>query len=79
MRENSLFFQSPREISETGKTNAARKLTLLLRLGLFLSIFAAAALAQQLSSEEDEDLIKPSRPSIANPAEFQKPGVLQIE
>ena len=29
--------------------------------------------------QPDDDLIKPSRPSVANPAEFQKPGVLQIE
>ena len=34
---------------------------------------------QQSSEEEEEDFIKPSRPTIANPAEFQKPGVLQIE
>lgn len=27
----------------------------------------------------DEEFIKPSRPSLANPAEIQKPGVLQLE
>lgn len=31
------------------------------------------------SAEEEEDFIKPSRPSIANPAEIHKAGVLQIE
>jgi hypothetical protein len=35
--------------------------------------------AEQSSNEEDEELIEPSRPTIANSAEFQKPGVLQIE
>lgn len=33
----------------------------------------------QATPEEEEDDIKPSRPSVANPAEFQKPGVLQFE
>lgn len=33
----------------------------------------------QKSSDEEDELIKPSRPGAANPAEFQKPGVLQIE
>jgi len=81
MLENRLFFQSSRKILETGKTNrTAEKMTHFLRLILFLSVFVVAAHAQQSSSEEeDEDLIKPGRPSIANPAEFQKPGVLQIE
>ena len=31
------------------------------------------------SQSEEEDFIKPSRPSVANPAEIQKAGVLQIE
>ncbi|MEO7672824.1 MAG: transporter [Pyrinomonadaceae bacterium] len=39
----------------------------------------SAPSVRQSSVEEDEDLINPSRPGIANPAEFQKPGVLQIE
>ena len=34
----------------------------------------SAPSVRQSSSEEDEDLIKPSRPGIANPAEFQKTG-----
>ena len=29
--------------------------------------------------QEEEEFIKPGRPSVANPAEFQKPGVLQVE
>ncbi len=80
MLENRLFFQPSLKILEIGKTTeTVEKLTNFLRLILFLSIFAVAAHAQQSSSEEDEDLIKPSRPTIANSAEFQKPGVLQIE
>lgn len=31
------------------------------------------------SPEEEEDFIKASRPDTADPAEFQKPGVLQVE
>jgi hypothetical protein len=80
MLENSLFFQPSHKILETGKTRrTVEKLTNFLRLILFLSIFVVAAHAQQSSGEEDEDLIKPTRPGIANPAEFQKSGVLQIE
>lgn len=40
---------------------------------------ASASSAKRSLSLEEEDLIKPARPSVANPAEFQKPGVLQIE
>ena len=29
--------------------------------------------------EEEDDFIQPSRPGVANPAEIQRPGVLQIE
>jgi hypothetical protein len=34
---------------------------------------------QSGSQQEEEEFIKPSRPTVANPAEIQKPGVLQIE
>ena len=34
--------------------------------------------AQQTQGEEEE-IIKPSRPDLADPAEFQRPGVLQVE
>lgn len=39
-------------------------------------MFVAGAKAQQASEEE---VIKPSRPDVADPAEFQAAGVLQIE
>jgi hypothetical protein len=70
------------------------RLARLLLLAAVLATFATAARAQQMivpvtdtltaqpaqsSGEEDEDFIKPSRPSVSNPAEFQKPGVLQLE
>ncbi|HEX8473149.1 MAG TPA: transporter [Pyrinomonadaceae bacterium] len=29
--------------------------------------------------EEEEEFVKPSRPTVAKPTEFQKPGVLQVE
>jgi hypothetical protein len=38
-----------------------------------------ASRAPQGSQPEEEDFIKPSRPSVANPAEIQKAGVLQVE
>lgn len=31
------------------------------------------------SQSEEEEFIKPSRPGVANPAEIQKAGVLQVE
>lgn len=31
------------------------------------------------SQSDEEDFIKPSRPSLSNPAEFQRAGVLQVE
>ena len=66
--------------------------TALLALGfIFLhALTAMAAIAQvasptptpvpSISSENDEpDFIVPARPTVSNPAEFQKPGVLQLE
>jgi hypothetical protein len=40
---------------------------------------APAAIATQSGGEEEEEFIKPSRPGVANPAEIQKAGVLQLE
>jgi hypothetical protein len=42
------------------------------------TVKSSARNATQKSSDE-EDFIEPSRPTIANSAEFQKPGVLQVE
>lgn len=39
----------------------------------------SAATVKQPHTDDEEDFIKPSRPTTANPAEFQKAGVLQIE
>ncbi|MDT5063421.1 MAG: hypothetical protein QOH63_3880 [Acidobacteriota bacterium] len=33
----------------------------------------------QSGKQEEEEYINPARPGVSNPAEFQKPGVLQIE
>jgi len=80
MLEDVLFLRPSQESLEARTTSrAAGKLTNLLLLILLSSIFVVAARAQQSSSEDDEDLIKPTRPGVANPAEFQKPGVLQID
>lgn len=40
---------------------------------------AAAQQNTQQQEEEDEKFIEPARPGVADPAEFQKAGVLQIE
>jgi hypothetical protein len=41
--------------------------------------FAAKVQAQGQSAPDEPDFIVPSRPTVSNPAEFQKPGVLQLE
>ncbi|MGB8507176.1 MAG: transporter [Pyrinomonadaceae bacterium] len=80
MLEKDLFFHPSSKILKACETGIIARLTNFLQLFLLLSICAVAAHAQGSSSKkEDEDLIKSSRPTIANPAEFQKPGILQIE
>ena len=37
------------------------------------------AQAQDQSAPDEPDFIVPSRPTVSNPAEFQRPGVLQLE
>ena len=48
---------------------------------LLLLIIAGAfvARAQGSGSPSEPDFIVPSRPTVSNPAEFQQPGVLQLE
>jgi len=48
---------------------------------LFLVLLAtgAATARAQGSNANEPDFIVPSRPTVSNPAEFQKPGVLQLE
>src|SRR3989440_833497 len=41
--------------------------------------FAAKVQAQDQNSSDEPDLIVPARPTVSNPAEFQRPGVLQLE
>lgn len=65
---------------------------LLFVLAFLISVFSAnaqqiikqknnvpAISEQQSQSEEEENFIKPARPTVANPAEIQTPGALQIE
>src|SRR5437879_5281003 len=52
-------------------------LTLLLLV--LLGDFGAEAQAQDQSAPNEPDFIVPSRPTVSNPAEFQRPGVLQLE
>jgi Putative MetA-pathway of phenol degradation len=49
-----------------------------LLLLILVLTFGSAANAQS-SSANDPDFIVPSRPTVSNPAEFQRPGVLQLE
>jgi len=51
-----------------------RRLASMLSLVLFVAAPVTARGAQQ-----EEDFIKPGRPGVANHAEIQKPGVLQLE
>jgi hypothetical protein len=52
----------------------------LLPLALVVPLAASTAYAQTQASQDDEpDFIVPARPTASNPAEFQKPGVLQLE
>src|SRR2546423_14542837 len=60
-----------------------RFLPRLLPLALFLVAACGAARAQTQTPQSDEgdepDFIVPARPTASNPAEFQRPGVLQLE
>ncbi len=55
-----------------------------LLLSVLTAILSATAIAQTAppspTPEDDEpEFIVPSRPTVSNPAEFQKPGILQLE
>jgi len=56
--------------------------TSLIRAGLLLLLMVASALvasAQDSTPPDEPDFIVPARPTVSNPAEFQRPGVLQLE
>lgn len=50
---------------------------------MFLLILVLACVstapAQSTATDKEPDFIVPARPTVSNPAEFQKPGVLQLE
>jgi hypothetical protein len=52
---------------------------LVLLLAAALGGFADKVQAQDQGASSEPDFIVPSRPTVSNPAEFQKPGVLQLE
>ena len=56
-----------------------RNWALVLWLAGAIGGFAAKVQAQDQSAPDEPDFIVPSRPTVSNPAEFQKPGVLQLE
>src|SRR5262249_44475668 len=59
----------------------AKKHLLLVFLIVFFLGRGAVALAQTPSSttQKEPEFIVPARPTVSNPAEFQRPGVLQVE
>ena len=56
-----------------------RAWALALLLGGALGGLSAKVQAQDQNASDEPDFIVPSRPTVSNPAEFQKPGVLQLE
>jgi len=65
---------------------AVNKSAYIFGLVLLSFVFVTASAAQTANNSssvqqpsDEEELIKPGRPGVANPAEFQKPGILQIE
>jgi outer membrane putative beta-barrel porin/alpha-amylase len=46
---------------------------------LFVTGAIGAFVNVQAQDQSDPDFIVPARPTVSNPAEFQKPGVLQLE
>src|SRR5438067_1219602 len=53
----------------------------MLLLLLIVTAFSLLARAQtpQPTPADEPDFIVPARPTVSNPAEFQRPGVLQLE
>src|SRR5690242_9351437 len=53
----------------------------LLLFGLILvsSVAISAAQTPSPTPDDEPDFIVPARPTVSNPAEFQRPGVLQVE
>ncbi|MEP6849124.1 MAG: transporter [Acidobacteriota bacterium] len=45
---------------------------------ILLGVFVGAALGQS-TPDDEPDIIAPARPTVSNPAQFQRPGVLQLE
>ena len=56
-----------------------RAWALALLLGGTLAGLSSTAQAQDQNASDEPDFIVPARPTVSNPAEFQKPGVLQLE
>src|SRR5262245_17641097 len=51
-------------------------------IGLFIFISRPAVADAQTTpsaSDDEQDFVVPARPTFSNPAEFQRPGVLQLE
>ena len=62
--------------------NSIRKFLFTIWLGMLCVVLTATSLLGQTSPQPDDDepdFIVPARPTVSNPAEFQRPGVLQVE
>src|SRR5438874_8816981 len=60
-------------------SSAFSRMLLLLVCILSLSFFARAQTPQPTPAADEPAFIVPARPTVSNPAEFQRPGVLQLE
>lgn len=67
----------------TSSSACARRLSRFLTLAVFIATACVVAGAQTPTptpaGEDEPDFIVPARPTASNPAEFQRPGVLQLE
>jgi hypothetical protein len=61
-----------------------KKSSIILAIFTFLTLSAIGVNAQTATpsptpDDDEPEFIVPARPTVSNPAEFQKPGVLQVE
>jgi hypothetical protein len=67
------------QAKSTTKRVAARLLSLTLLFAAACGAASAQATQTQTNDDDEPDFIVPARPTASNPAEFQRPGVLQLE
>src|SRR5690242_20158399 len=68
--------------NQMGNNQMANRIINKLRLACLCPVLALCCTVisfAQTTASAEPDFIVPARPTVSNPAEFQKPGVLQIE